>query len=122
MLKIKKARGLHDRIIQEYKDRLANGPIPYQRYFQNFEYCVSFKDGEIDLGAYYKNKHGKTYALMFEIKCNDNHKNKALMQLEKDELFMKHYFHGVDKVYKFYVTKDKIEWIKKDTYNMTNDG
>jgi len=98
-------KSLVDRL-HENKDYLIVGSEQEYNFFVNNKRVF----GEVDVYAV-KATPRHSYVLVFEVKSSDSFRNrrKALEQLAKDDEYFKKIIG--DKVYKFYVTLNKIEWI-----------
>ena len=110
---IKKAkRSVHNRTINEIVQRLYKSG-GYDVIKTNMEYRLPHNTNPIGEVDAYAIKRGKqNYLLFFEVKSNNSIANKryAIEQLNRHETILGD---NADRVFKFYVTPNKIEWIHR---------
>jgi len=100
---------IHDKGVRTIEERLKGN------HYNTVKTEKVFRVGSItwspDVYAINHTKN-KDYLLLFEFKSNNREKwrHKAYKQLDTSERMMSQL---VDKVYKFYVTPDKLEWYRK---------
>ena len=110
----KRRNNFHDSIVDDLEFRLHTGNVDYHVFIKERDYDTRGMHGEVDYAVLRRGKNNTVYALVFEVKSTDNLKNrvKAKKQLLKDVYYVNDTFYDVNRIFKFYVTKDSIEWIR----------